>query len=156
MIEMTIAQIAEVVAGEIFGIDPSEKVTQIPVIDSRLVDSSTFFVAFKGENFDGHSFAAQAVESGAQFVLASSKVDVPSIVVRDTAKALARLAAYVRNELSDLVVIGITGSQGKTTTKDLLRHLLSISAPTIAPFGNLNNELGVPLTLLRCERKGVI
>ena len=152
MIELTIAQIAEVVEGEIFDIDPTQKVTQIPVIDSRLVDSSTFFVAFKGENFDGHSFAAQAVASGAQFVLASSKVDVASIVVPDTGKALARLAAYVRNELSNLVVIGITGSQGKTTTKDLLRHLLAISAPTIAPFGNLNNELGVPLTLLRCDR----
>ena len=151
MIPMTISEIASIVHGEIYGIAADLVITQIPVIDSRLASADTFFVAFNGEKVDGHDFVALAISAGAPFALVSKKVDAPSIVVEDVTKALSLLAHEVRRRLPDLQVIGITGSQGKTTTKDLLLHILRTQGETIAPQGSLNNELGVPLTLLRCN-----
>ncbi len=152
MISMTTAQIAEIVGGSLRNLTGAELISQYPVIDSRQVNCGTFFVAFEGENFDGHDFAEAAIAAGAIFALISKEVNVPSILVNDPIAALASLAKEVRNSLPNLKVIGITGSQGKTTTKDLLSHLLEIVAPTVAPSGNLNNEIGVPLTLLRCDQ----
>lgn len=151
MITMTAADIAKIVGGSLRNLSGEELISQYPVIDSRQVKNDTFFVAFEGEHFDGHDFAEAAILAGARFALVSKEVNVPSIVVADPINALAELAKHARNCLPNLKVIGITGSQGKTTTKDLLSHLLEIVAPTVAPSGNLNNEIGVPLTLLRCD-----
>lgn len=153
MIPMTAAQFASIIGGTLNNLNGDELVTQYPVIDSRQVSSETFFVAFKGENVDGHDYVGAAVAAGAKFALVSNEVKEPSVLVKDPLLALSTLAKYVRNSLSDLIVVGITGSQGKTTTKDLLSHLLEIVAPTVAPGGNLNNEIGVPLTLLRCDQR---
>ncbi|MEI6648216.1 MAG: UDP-N-acetylmuramoyl-tripeptide--D-alanyl-D-alanine ligase [Actinomycetes bacterium] len=151
MINLTVREFAEIVHGTIHQVSPEMVLDQNPVIDSRLVNDKTFFVAFRGEKVDGHEFAAEAITKGAKIVLAARDMGLPAVVVANTGEALAQLARYVRDKLSNLTVIGITGSQGKTTTKDLLGHMLSIVAPTVAPAGNLNNEIGVPLTLLRCD-----
>ena len=107
-------------------------------------------MALAGEHVDGHDFAAQALSAGAAAVLASRPVDEPCIVVDDVTRALGRLAAHVLGQL-DPVVIAVTGSQGKTSVKDLLAEVLEPSGTTIAPVGSFNNELGVPLTVLRAD-----
>ncbi|NQW05809.1 MAG: UDP-N-acetylmuramoyl-tripeptide--D-alanyl-D-alanine ligase [SAR202 cluster bacterium] len=150
MIEMSIGQIAKIVGGEVIGIDPESKTCAYPVISSKEAGPGTFFAALKGSNTDGHNFVEEAIKSGSQFALVSSQVTGAAIKVSDVLEALATLATYVRQELKALKVIGITGSQGKTTTKDLLQHILQISGETTAPEGSLNNELGVPLLILRC------
>lgn len=150
MIPMSAGEIADIVHGRLHQLDPAEIITQNPSIDSRTVTVDDFFLAFVGENADGHDFAAAAISAGAKFALVSKSISGPSILVADTGIALRQLATAVRTKMAQLTVIGITGSQGKTTTKDLLHHLLLNVALTIAPAGNLNNEIGVPLTLLRC------
>ena len=85
------------------------------------------------------------------FSLTSQRIDGPCIVVKDVLEALSILAAFVRKRLDKLVVIGITGSQGKTSTKDLLTHMLGAVGPTVAPAGSFNNDLGLPITLLECD-----
>lgn len=151
MIPLTLAEIAEIVDGELSHITDSSKiVAPEAVIDSREATSGTFFAALVGENVDGHSFAPLAIEAGAEFALVTREVGGPAIIVKDVTVALARLAHRVRQSLPELQVVAITGSQGKTTTKDLLEHVLSAAGPCVANKGSLNNELGVPLTLLRC------
>ena len=151
MIKLTLNQIAQIVGGEVRNTDGSQTTSAFPVINSKQATSNTFFAAFAGANVDGHEFIAEAISNGAQFALVSKDCTAPAIKVNDVRKALRDLAIYVRNELVNLQVIGITGSQGKTTTKDLLRHILSVSGETIAPEESLNNELGVPLLILRCS-----
>jgi UDP-N-acetylmuramoyl-tripeptide--D-alanyl-D-alanine ligase len=102
-----------------------------------------------GENVDGHSFVADAISAGSPFALVSGSSDSPNIRVGNVVTALSRLAHHVRTQLPSLKVVGLTGSQGKTTTKDLLAHILITAGETVAPEGSLNNEIGVPLTLLR-------
>jgi UDP-N-acetylmuramoyl-tripeptide--D-alanyl-D-alanine ligase len=85
------------------------------------------------------------------FSLTSQRIDGPCIVVKDVLEALSILAAFVRKRLDKLIVIGITGSQGKTSTKDLLTHMLGAVGPTVAPAGSFNNDLGLPITLLECD-----
>jgi UDP-N-acetylmuramoyl-tripeptide--D-alanyl-D-alanine ligase len=85
------------------------------------------------------------------FSLTSQRIDGPCIVVKDVLEALSILAAFVRKRLDKLIVIGITGSQGKTSTKDLLTHMLGAIGPTVAPAGSFNNDLGLPITLLECD-----
>ena len=151
MIELTLNQIAQIVGGEVRNTDGLQTTSAFPVINSNQATSKTFFAAFVGANVDGHEYIAEAISNGAQFALVSKDCTAPAIKVNDVRKALRDLAIYVRNELVNLQVIGITGSQGKTTTKDLLRHILSVSGETIAPEESLNNELGVPLLILRCS-----
>ena len=151
MIKLTLNQIAEIVGGEVRNTDGLQTTSAFPVINSNQATSKTFFAAFVGANVDGHEYIAEAISNGAQFALVSKDCTAPAIKVNDVRKALRDLAIYVRNELVNLQVIGITGSQGKTTTKDLLRHILSVSGETIAPEESLNNELGVPLLILRCS-----
>ena len=126
---------------------------QAPVFDSRKVTPGSIFLALPGSQVDGHDFVKEAIKNGAVFALVTKKVDAPNIKVADVLVALGKLAAYVRLQLPDLKVIGITGSQGKTTTKDLLHHILESVGPTIAPENSFNNELGAPLNLLRCDEK---
>ena len=149
MIELTLNQIAQIVGGQVINSDGSHTTSAYPVINSNQATNKTFFAAFVGANVDGHDYIEDALAKGAQFALVSKDCKVPAIKVSDVRKALSDLAIYVRSNLANLQVIGITGSQGKTTTKDLLRHILAVSGETIAPEESLNNELGVPLLILR-------
>src|SRR4051812_34337239 len=134
------------------------EVTGPVVVDSRLVEPGSLFVALPGDRADGHDHAADAVAAGAVAVLAGRELEVPCVVVdgaagggRDQLAALAALARHVVDALPGLVVIGVTGSSGKTSTKDLLAVLLAEAGPTVAPQGSFNNEIGLPLTALRCD-----
>jgi UDP-N-acetylmuramoyl-tripeptide--D-alanyl-D-alanine ligase len=149
MIVMSVADVGEVVGGQVHG-EGSTPVTAPVTLDSRDVQPGGLFAALAGEHVDGHEFAAQALAAGASAVLSSRPVDEPCIVVDDVTRALARLAAHVLGQL-DPVVIAVTGSQGKTSVKDLLADVLEPAGPTIAPVGSYNNDLGVPLTVLRVD-----
>ncbi|MDD2933408.1 MAG: UDP-N-acetylmuramoyl-tripeptide--D-alanyl-D-alanine ligase [Methylotenera sp.] len=122
--------------------------------DSRNVKAGQLFVALKGENFDGNTFADEAIKKGAAAVMLSdSAVEVePALLVQDTRLALGELAKYWRSKF-DAPVVAITGSNGKTTTKEMLTAILSVAAKggdkVHATYGNLNNDIGVPLTLLK-------
>ena len=150
MITLTAGEIGLLVGGEVF-CDKDLLVSKAPVFDSRLATPGCFFLALKGENADGHEFAADAYRNGSMFSLTSQRIDGPCIVVKDVLEALSILAAFVRKRLDKLIVIGITGSQGKTSTKDLLTHMLGAVGPTVAPAGSFNNDLGLPITLLECD-----
>lgn len=150
MIRLKASQIADIVKGKL-NVEGTAEVWVAPVFDSRKATPGSFFLALIGENVDGHDFAKNASDNGAVFALVSKPVEVPYIQVEDVLAALGKLAAFVRIQLPDLKVIGITGSQGKTTTKDLLHHILEGIGPTISPENSFNNELGAPLNLLRCD-----
>lgn len=150
MILLTSRQIADITGGELYG-DDDIQVSKEPVFDSREVLPGSIFLALQGDYRDGHDFAASAFQQGAALVLASRKVEVPCVVVPDVLIALGEIAHYVRIHLPHLKVIGITGSQGKTTTKDLLAWILQTQSETVATHASFNNELGAPLTLLRCD-----
>ncbi|WP_240196971.1 UDP-N-acetylmuramoyl-tripeptide--D-alanyl-D-alanine ligase [Nonomuraea lactucae] len=148
---MTLAEIARVVGATLHDIrDPDALVTAPSVVDSREVVPGGLFAATVGERVDGHDYAAKAMASGAVAVLASRPVGVPALVVEDVQQALGLLAGEVLRRL-DPTVIALTGSVGKTTTKDLLAQVLERHAPTIATDKSFNNELGLPLTVLRAD-----
>jgi UDP-N-acetylmuramoyl-tripeptide--D-alanyl-D-alanine ligase len=176
VIDLTVAQIADIVGGRLSGISPDQaaatRVTGTVEFDSRAVTPGGLFLALPGARSDGHDFAAAAAEAGAVVVLAARPVGVPAIIVEPGAAhdpaasvlehdtdgsgaavlgALARLAAAVAAELVDggLTIVGITGSSGKTSTKDLLAAVLAPLGEVVAPPGSFNNELGHPWTVLR-------
>ncbi|MBQ9002746.1 MAG: UDP-N-acetylmuramoyl-tripeptide--D-alanyl-D-alanine ligase [Eggerthellaceae bacterium] len=122
--------------------------------DSRDVAPGDLYVAFAGERVDGHDFAEAAVDAGAVAVLATRDVDavVPVIIVSDVAAAITDLAKYWREQLTGTVV-GLTGSSGKTTTKNLVRDVLAHDLTVVATKANQNNELGVPATLLTADHE---
>ena len=150
MIPLTLAQIAEITGGQLLG-DPAAVVTGEVVIDSRRAGPGGLFAAVAGEHADGHDFASAAAAAGAAAVLATRPVPVPSVLVANVPAALAALAAFVANSLPAMAIAGITGSSGKTTTKDLAAQLIERLGPTIAPAGSFNNEFGHPLTVLRAD-----
>ncbi|MCS7477816.1 UDP-N-acetylmuramoyl-tripeptide--D-alanyl-D-alanine ligase [Umezawaea endophytica] len=148
---MTVAEIARVLEAGLDGVtDPEALVTGPPAVDSREVVTGGLFAATAGANVDGHDYAAKAVASGAVAVLATRPVGVPAIVVEDVQRALGVLAAHVLARL-DCTVVALTGSVGKTTTKDMLAQVLEQRAPTISTDRSFNNELGLPLTVLRAD-----
>ncbi|MFK8909081.1 UDP-N-acetylmuramoyl-tripeptide--D-alanyl-D-alanine ligase [Streptomyces sp. YS-3] len=148
MIALSLAEIAEIVGGQSHDIpDPSAQVTGSVVIDSRAVAPGSLFAAFAGERADGHDYARVAYEAGAVAVLATRPVGVPAIVVDDVQGALGALAREVVRRLGTDVV-ALTGSSGKTSTKDLIAQVLQRHAPTVYTPGSLNNEIGLPLTAL--------
>src|ERR1700736_4069547 len=181
MIDLTVAQIADIVGGELADISATDAadlhVTGTVEFDSRRVTPGGLFLALPGARADGHDHAASAVAAGAVAVLAARPVGVPAIVVQPNARAarrrdvglagvlehdadgsgaavlaaLARLAAAVAAELvaGGLTIVGITGSSGKTSTKDLLAAVLEPLGEVVAPPGSFNNELGHPWTVLR-------
>ena len=151
MIAMKASEIASVVQGTLHGDDVT--VTQAAVINSSEAVAGSLFLAIKGERVDGHDFVADARTHGAVLTLSTKNVAGSHIVVADVVVALGKLAQHVRSNLLNLTVIGITGSQGKTTTKELLTAILSAAAPTVAPHGNFNNEIGAPLSLLHCTEE---
>ena len=179
MIDLTVAQIAEIVGGTLAGISPQDAaelhVTGTVEFDSRVVGPGGLFLALPGARSDGHDHAASAVAAGAVAVLAARPVGVPAIVVAPEGAsgsragvlehdpdgsgaavlgALAKLAKVVAEELvaGGLTIIGITGSSGKTSTKDLVAALLEPLGEVVAPPGSFNNELGHPWTVLRATR----
>jgi UDP-N-acetylmuramoyl-tripeptide--D-alanyl-D-alanine ligase len=149
LIPLSLARIAEITRGRLDGAAPETVVGGPVVIDSRQAGPGALFAALRGERSDGHDFAAQAVAAGAAAVLAEREVGAPAVIVEDVLAAMGALARAVVDRLPDVTVVGLTGSAGKTSTKDLLAHLLSRLGPTIAPPGSFNNEIGHPLTVLR-------
>lgn len=149
MIKLSAQDFASVVSGSLHYISPSQILDQDPVINSKDASAKNFFVAFKGEKFDGHDFVSEALNSGAKFSLVSKSVSGPHVLVSDVGQALIDLARFVRTQLPNMKVIGITGSQGKTTTKEFLYSILQNEGITVATAGNFNTDIGVPLTLLR-------
>ncbi|MCC5868950.1 MAG: UDP-N-acetylmuramoyl-tripeptide--D-alanyl-D-alanine ligase, partial [Gammaproteobacteria bacterium] len=143
----TLMQVAGAINGELIG--PDAPFTGVST-DSRQLADGNLFVALTGPRFDGHVFLAAAREAGAAGAIVSRALDVPlpQILVADTQRALQRLAAQWRSGFAG-PVIGLTGSNGKTTVKEMLRAILAEGGATLATEGNLNNEIGVPLTLLR-------
>ncbi|MBT2487062.1 UDP-N-acetylmuramoyl-tripeptide--D-alanyl-D-alanine ligase [Streptomyces sp. ISL-96] len=153
MIALSLAEIAEITGGQSHDIpDSALPVTGPVVIDSREVKPGSLFAAFAGEKVDGHDYAERAVASGAAAVLATRPVGVPAIVVDDVTEALGALARAVVGRLGTKVV-ALTGSAGKTSTKDLIAQLLERKAPTVWTPGSLNNEIGLPLTALRATEE---
>jgi len=150
VIPLSLARIAQVTGGQLRG-EPDAVVSGEVVIDSRRVGVGGLFAAVAGERFDGHDFAADAVAAGATAVLATRPVPVPSVLVADVPAALAALARFVVDALPAVRIAGITGSSGKTSTKDLAAQLTERLGPTIAPAGSYNNEFGHPLTVLRAD-----
>lgn len=150
MIRMSLAQLADVVGGRLAGVDPAVEVADL-VTDSRTVADRAGpvgFVARRGEQQDGHDHAPGAVDAGAVAVVSERALDgLPCLVVEDADDALRTLARHVRDTVDPLVV-GITGSVGKTTTKDFTHAACAASRRTVAARGSFNNEMGVPLTLL--------
>ncbi|WP_343682018.1 UDP-N-acetylmuramoyl-tripeptide--D-alanyl-D-alanine ligase [Acinetobacter baylyi] len=118
--------------------------------DSRHAEAGDAFLALKGERFDAHDFVAQVVQHGCQVAIVEQPLDVDifQLIVSDTRLALGALGAYRRQQYPKLQVIALTGSSGKTTTKEMLGSILSRLAPTLVTRGNLNNDLGVPMMLL--------
>ncbi|MFG2309506.1 UDP-N-acetylmuramoyl-tripeptide--D-alanyl-D-alanine ligase [Streptomyces sp. NPDC048566] len=148
MIALSLAEIAAVVGGQTYDIpDPAVQVTGPVVRDSREVEPGSLFVAFVGERADGHDFAEAVVGAGAVAVLGSRPVGVPAIVVDDVQAALGALARHVVERLG-ATLVALTGSAGKTSTKDLIAQVLRTKAPTVFTPGSLNNEIGLPLTAL--------
>lgn len=151
MIPLSFAEIAAITGGRQHDItDPEARITGPVVIDSREAGPGTLFAAFDGEHVDGHDFAEGAVASGAVAVLATRPVGVPAIVVDDVTTALGALARHSVHALGTQV-IALTGSSGKTSTKDLIAQLLERLGPTVWTPGSLNNEIGLPLTALRAD-----
>jgi UDP-N-acetylmuramoyl-tripeptide--D-alanyl-D-alanine ligase len=151
MIEMTLAEVADAVGARLAaGADPAAVVTGPVVTDSRQVTLGALFVALPGEQVHGDDFAHAAVQAGAVAVLTARELDAPCLVVDDPAAALGRLARAVVERLG-LPVVAVTGSSGKTTTKDMLAAVLSRLGAVVAPEGSFNNEVGLPVTALRCD-----
>ncbi|MEU3193562.1 UDP-N-acetylmuramoyl-tripeptide--D-alanyl-D-alanine ligase [Streptomyces sp. NPDC006992] len=151
MIPLSLAEIAALTGGRQHDItDPDARITGPVVIDSREAGPGTLFAAFAGERADGHDFAVGAVASGAVAVLATRPVGVPAVVVDDVTRALGALARHAVRTLGTQVV-ALTGSSGKTSTKDLIAQLLGRLGPTVWPEGSQNNEIGLPLTALRAD-----
>ncbi|GLZ53361.1 UDP-N-acetylmuramoyl-tripeptide--D-alanyl-D-alanine ligase [Actinomycetospora sp. NBRC 106378] len=169
MIELTLAELARLVGGRLHRATGDERITGTVEFDSRAVTPGGLFVALPGERVDGHAFATTAVAAGAAGVLAAREVDAPAVLVEplgadahvpDAAHdaagaavlvALQTLARHTVDSLPDLDVVGLTGSSGKTSTKDLVAALLERDGTTVAPPGSFNNELGHPWTVLRAD-----
>jgi UDP-N-acetylmuramoyl-tripeptide--D-alanyl-D-alanine ligase len=173
VIELTLREIADVVGGRLHNATGDEKVTGTVEFDTRVMTEGGLYVALPGARVDGHDLAAQAVEKGAVAVLAAREVDAPAVIVPPVADGhsrafvlhgdkdgsgmavlagLGKIARLVADRLPDLVIVGVTGSSGKTSTKDLIGQVLTPLGATVAPPGSFNNELGHPWTVLRADR----
>jgi len=149
VIRLQLSELAEVLDCPMPELDV---VVETIVTDSRKVHYGTLFAALPGSNVDGHDFAGSAVKLGAAALLVNRRLslDIPQLVVADVLLALGKLAAMLRQRI-DPVVVGITGSNGKTTVKEMVASILTLEADVLATSGNYNNELGVPLSLFGLE-----
>lgn len=147
----TFERLAQATAGQWDNaVTPTQALGQI-VTDSRKVQQSDVFLALQGERFDAHDFVEQVAGAGAAAVIVSrliAHVEIPQLLVDDTRLALGRLGQAQRYLFPALQVVALTGSSGKTTVKQMLGSILSLTAPTLMTRGNLNNDLGVPMMLL--------
>ncbi|MBV4412501.1 UDP-N-acetylmuramoyl-tripeptide--D-alanyl-D-alanine ligase [Enterobacteriaceae bacterium YMB-R22] len=147
MIRLSLTQLARVVEGQLHGAGND---IEAVATDTRKLTPGCLFVALKGERFDAHEFAGQAIQGGAGALLVSRLLDIdaPQVLVDDTRLAFGRLAAWVRQQVPTRVV-ALTGSSGKTSVKEMTAAILRQCGNTLYTAGNLNNDIGVPLTLLR-------
>ena len=179
MIPMTLAEIARVTGGTLSeSADPDATVTSYVEFDSRKITEGGLFVALPGSNVDGHDFAESAMARGAVGALVAREVGIPAVILppveeiegdnsdlaagdpdgsaRAVVAGMAKLAGHVARTLVDkhgLRITGVTGSAGKTSTKDLIANVLSNGGQTVAPPGSFNNEIGLPYTVLRCTEE---
>lgn len=156
MIEMSVSELAAAVGAQLAeGVDGSVIVSGSVRLDSRLVQLGDVFVAVPGERHDGHNFLSEVRGMGAVAAIvtdpAATGGDLPLVRVDDETVALGRLAAHVRDQLVGIRVLAITGSSGKTTTKDLLAATLAGFGDTVAAHGSFNNDVGLPMTVLEAE-----
>jgi UDP-N-acetylmuramoyl-tripeptide--D-alanyl-D-alanine ligase len=144
---MNLLTAASAVDGRVVGDDA---IFEQVVTDTRELHGGELFIALQGEYFDGQDFAQDAKRSGAVAVMANRQleVDLPTLVVADTTRSLGQLAAYWRQQF-EIPVIGVTGSNGKTTVREMIARILESNGPTLASKGNFNNHIGLPLTLLK-------
>lgn len=150
MERMTLAEIIKAVDGS-YGFPADVEVNSISS-DTRTIKEGSVFVALKGEHFDGHDYAKAAMEKGAAAVISERAIDgARCIIVDSTGKALLDLAGYYRRKFN-IPLIGITGSVGKTTTKDMIANVVSEQYNTLKTQGNKNNEIGLPTTLFGLEK----
>jgi len=154
MENVTLLMAAEICNGQLIGSEQSGQIyIQNVIIDSRNVKKNDLFIALKGENSDGHIFIPSAFEKGACAVLSEQKLKNPQgtyILVENCMKALKDLATYYRNSFA-IKVVGITGSVGKTSTKEMIASVLNQKYHTLKTEGNFNNEIGLPLTIFRLD-----
>ena len=150
MISVTLNQLAGILHGQLYGADRN---IDAVVSDTRKLTPGCLFVALKGERFDAHDFADKALEGGAGALLVSRKLDIalPQLVVKDTRAAFGELAAWVRQQVPARVV-ALTGSSGKTSVKEMTAAILGECGATLYTAGNFNNDIGVPMTLLRLTK----
>ena len=165
MIPLTLEEISVAINAATLNLDSNLRVTGKVVIDSRKVSQGDLFVAINGEKVDGHDFCHEAIKKGAIAVVSSKElVGIPTLLVKEgnaasknvdqpTVIALGKLASYLLMKLPNIFKIAVTGSSGKTTTKDLLFDLGNLIGPTVAPVGSYNNEIGMPQTILECDEK---
>ncbi len=147
------AEIATALQGRLVNCSADKEITGVS-IDSRSIKQGDLFIALRGESFDGHNFIGSAAEKGATLVITEKEPEqsVPHILVRDSLKALQDIARHYRNKFN-IPFVAITGSSGKTTTKDMIASVLSQKFEVLKTEGNLNNAIGLPLMLLRLERR---
>ena len=156
MIEIRLSEIAHAIGGELRGED--RLVSASVETDSRLVTEGSLFVAKPGEATDGHLFVKDALEAGAVGAIverAVSDSEISQIIVEDSVLALGLLAKHVLDVVrksGNIKVIGITGSNGKTSTKNMLREILERSGQTVAPIESFNNEVGAPVSILKISQ----
>lgn len=156
MIAIYLSEIAAAVDGELFG--PDVEVFGSVETDSRLITSGSLFVAKPGETTDGHNFVSAAKNSGAVGAIVEQHLsdEISQIVVSDSVIALGKLAKFVvqkLHELGKLRVVAVTGSNGKTSTKNMLREILQQFGPTVAPIESYNNEVGAPISMLKATKE---
>ena len=151
MIRLALTAIAAQLNGKFSGDDLI--ITNVST-DTRTIKAGDLFIALSGDNFDANSFVGKAAEQGAVAAIVTKQqaVDIPQIVVKDSRIALGLLGKMVREQVNPKVA-ALTGSNGKTTTKEMLAAILKLVAPTLATAGNFNNDVGVPLTLLRLQQQ---
>ena len=165
MIPLTLAEISKSIGAQIKNVDSSLKITGKVCLNSKAVSTGDLFIAINGEKVDGHDFCQEAIKNGAVAALVSREIpNIAQLVVNDgapnskdvdqpTVIALGKLASYLLSKLPNIWKIAVTGSSGKTTTKDLLADLGKLIGPTISPTGSYNNEIGLPQTVLECDDK---
>ena len=152
MIPLTLIEIAQAINGKLIGDNLTVNALST---DSRALNSGDVFLALKGPNFDGHKFVSQASELGCSAVIVQQcceDINIAQIVVKDSHQALGQIAAYVKEKVA-VKTVAITGSSGKTTVKEMVAAILGRLGNVLATQGNFNNDIGVPLTLLRLQQE---
>lgn len=154
MIPLNIKQIRIIVDGELLNIQNDNLTVDVISTDSRKITKQSLFIALVGKNFDGHQFAVQAIKDGAVAVIVNHPIEdnsIPQIVVKDTRQALGQIAGFNRQQ-SSAKIVALTGSSGKTSVKEMTAAILQNCGTTLYTQGNYNNDIGVPLTLLRLTK----